>query len=95
MADSQDCPEKDKTRKDMPDLDDKIRVQRAGVKSLSDSQLMAETEMRKLESLESLLKDAIITQNARYQKLGSSSVASSVIYEAYHKLESLKSRLRD
>ena len=77
------------------DLGEIILVQRARVRSLTAKPLMAETEMRKLESLESLLKDAIIAQDARYKKLRSSTAASSEIYEAYHKLEFLKMRLRE
>ena len=77
------------------DLGEIILVQRARVRSLTAKPLMAETEMRKLESLESLLKDAIIAQDARYKKLRSSTAASSEIYEAYHKLEFLKTRLRE
>ena len=77
------------------DLGEIILVQRARVRSLTAKPLMAETEMRKLESLESLLKDAIIAQDARYKKLRSSTAASSEIYKAYHKLEFLKTRLRE
>ena len=77
------------------DLDEEIRDQRAWVQSLTDSPLMAETEMRVLESLESQLKDAIIAQEARYKKLRSSTAARSDIYEAYNKLESLKNELRE
>ena len=39
-----------------------ILVQRARVRSLTAKPLMAETEKRKLESLESLLKESIIGQ---------------------------------
>ena len=65
------------------DLDEEIRVQRAGFKSLTANQIMADTERRRLELLESLLKDAIIAQEARYKKLRSSTAASSDIYKAY------------
>ena len=77
------------------DLGEIILVQRARVRSLTAKPLMAETEMRKLESLESLLKDAIIAQDARYKKLGADNAARSVINEAYQKLEFLKTRLRE
>ena len=77
------------------DLGEIILVQRARVRSLTAKPLMAETEMRKLESLESLLKDAIIAQDARYKKLGADNAARSEINEAYHKLEFLKTRLRE
>ena len=77
------------------DLGEIILVQRARVRSLTAKPLMAETEMRKLESLESLLKDAIIAQDARYKKLRASTAASSKIYEAYWNLESVKTRLRE
>ena len=77
------------------DLGEVILVQRARVRSLTAKPLMAETEMRKLESLESLLKDAIIAQNAHYKKLGADNAARSEINEAYFKLESVKTRLRE
>ena len=77
------------------DLGEVILVQRARVRSLTAKPLMAETEKRKLESLESLLKDAIIAQEARYKKLKSSTAASSEIYGAFYKLESLKKELRE
>ena len=77
------------------DLGEIILVQRARVRSLTAKPLMAETEMRKLESLESLLKDAIIAQDARYKKLNADNAARSEINEAYHKLEFLKTRLRE
>ena len=77
------------------DLDEEIRVQRAGLKSLTASQLMAETERRKLESLQSQLKGAIIAQDAHYKKIKSSTAASSEIYGAFYKLESLKKELRE
>ena len=51
------------------DLGEVILVQRARVRSLIAKPLMAETEQRKLESLESLLKDAIIAQDANLEKL--------------------------
>ena len=77
------------------DLGEIILVQRARVRSLTAKPLMAETEMRKLESLESLLKDAIIAQDVRYKKLNADNAARSEINEAYHKLEFLKTRLRE
>ena len=77
------------------DLDEVILVQRARVRSLTAKPLMAETEKRKLESLESLLKDAIIAQDARYKKLRASTAARSEISEAYWNLESVKTRLRE
>ena len=77
------------------DLGEIILVQRARVRSLTAKPLMAETEMRKLESLESLLKDAIIAQDARYKKLRASTADRSEINEAYWKLESVKTRLRE
>ena len=77
------------------DLGEIILVQRARVRSLTAKPLMAETEMRKLESLESLLKDAIIAQDARYKKLGADNADRSKINEAYWKLESVKTRLRE
>ena len=77
------------------DLGEVILVQRARVRSLTAKPLMAETEKRKLESLESLLKDAIIAQNAHYKKLGADNAARSEINEAYFKLESVKTRLRE
>ena len=49
-------------------LGEVILVQRARVRSLTAKPLMAETEKRKLESLESLLKDAIIAQDAHYKR---------------------------
>ena len=76
-------------------LGEVILVQRARVRSLTAKPLMAETEKRKLESLESLLKDAIIAQDARYKKLKATNAASSKIHEAYHKIESVKTRLRE
>ena len=77
------------------DLGEVILVQRARVRSLTAKPQMAETEKRKLESLESLLKDAIIAQEVRYKKLKSSTAASSKIYEAFYKLERLKKELRE
>ena len=77
------------------DLDEEIRVQRAGVKSLAASQHVAESERRKLESLESLLKDAIIAQDANLEKLRATNADRSKIYEAYMKLNSMKTRLRE
>ena len=79
----------------MVNLGEVILVQRARVRSLTAKPLMAETEKRKLESLESLLKDAIIAQDAHYKKLGADNAARSEINEAYHKLEFLKTRLRE
>ena len=76
-------------------LGEVILVQRARVRSLTAKPLMAETEKRKLESLESLLKDAIIAQAAHYKKLEADKAARSEINEAYHKLESVKTRLRE
>ena len=77
------------------DLGEVILVQRARVRSLTAKPLMAETEQRKLESLESLLKDAIIAQDAHYKKLRASTADRSEINEAYWKLESVKTRLRE
>ena len=77
------------------DLGEVILVQRARVRSLTAKPLMAETEKRKLESLESLLKDAIIAQDARYKKLRASTADRSEINEAYWNLESVKTRLRE
>ena len=77
------------------DLGAVILVQRARVRSLTAKPLMAETEKRKLESLESLLKDAIIAQDAHYKKLEADNAARSEINEAYFKLESVKTRLRE
>ena len=77
------------------DLGAVILVQRARVRSLTAKPLMAETEKRKLESLESLLKDAIIAQDARYKKLMADNAARSEINEAYHKLEFVRTRLRE
>ena len=76
-------------------LGEVILVQRARVRSLAARSKTAETEMRKLESLESLLKDAIIAQDARFQKLRKSTVASSKIHEANDQVNALKSRLRE
>ena len=76
-------------------LGEVILVQRARVRSLTAKPLMAETEKRKLESLESLLKDAIIAQAAHYKKLEADKAARSEINEAYHKLEFVKTRLRE
>ena len=59
------------------DLGEIILVQRARVRSLTAKPLMAETEMRKLESLESLLKDAIIAQDAHYKRQRAMNPASS------------------
>ena len=75
------------------DLGEIILVQRARVRSLTAKPLMAETEMRKLESLESLLKDAIIAH--RYKKLGATNADWTEINAAYFKLESVKTRLRE
>ena len=72
------------------DLGAVILVQRARVRSLTAKPLMAETEKRKLESLESLLKDAIIAQAAHYKKLEADKAARSEINEAYHKLKFVK-----
>ena len=77
------------------DLGAVILVQRARVRSLTAKPLMAETEKRKLESLESLLKNAIIAQDASYKKLRASTADRSEINEAYWKLESVKTRLRE
>ena len=77
------------------DLGAVILVQRARVRSLTAKPLMAETEKRKLESLESLLKDAIIAQDAHYKKLRASTADRSEINEAYWNLESVKTRLRE
>ena len=77
------------------DLGEVILVQRARVRSLTAKPLMAETEKKKLESLESLLKDAIIAQDARYKKLKATNAATSKIHEAYHEIESVKTRLRE
>ena len=79
----------------MENLGEVILVQRARVRSLTAKPLMAETEKRKLESLESLLREAIIAHDARYKKLGADNAARSDINEAYYKLESLKTRLRE
>ena len=77
------------------DLDEEIRVQRAGFKSLTANQIMADTERRRLELLESLLKDAIIAQAAHFKKLQADKAARSEINEAYFKLEFVKTRLRE
>ena len=79
----------------MVNLGEVILVQRARVKSLTAKPLMAEAEKRKLESLESLLKDAIIAQDAHYKKLAANNATRSEINEVYHKLEFLKTRLRE
>ena len=79
----------------MVNLGEVILVQRARVRSLTAKPLMAETEKRKLESLESLLKDAIIAQAAHYKKLEADKAARSEINEAYFKLEFVKTRLRE
>ena len=76
-------------------LGEVILVQRARVRSLTAKPLMADTEKGKLESLESLLKDAIISQDIRYKKLGADNAERSEINEAYYKLESVKTRLRE
>ena len=44
---------------------------------------------------ESLLKDVIIAQEANLKKLRSTNADGSKIYEAYPKLQSLKTRLRE
>ena len=77
------------------DLGEVILVQRARVRSLTAKPLMAETEKRKLESLESLLKDAIIAQDANLKKLRATNADRFKINEAYWKLESVKTRLRE
>ena len=77
------------------DLGEVILVQRARVRSLTAKPLMAETEQRKLESLESLLKDAIIAQDANLKELNATNADRSKINKAYHKLDSLKTRLRE
>ena len=77
------------------DLSAVILVQRARVRNITDKSGIDETEKRKLESLESLLREAIIAHDARYKKLGADNAARSDINEAYYKLESLKTRLRE
>ena len=77
------------------DLSEVILVQRARVRSLPAKPPMAETEKRKLESLESLLKDAIIAQDAHYKKLEATNADWTEINAAYFKLEGVKTRLRE
>ena len=77
------------------DLDEEIRVQRAGIKSLTASQLNTDTKRRKQESLESLLKAAIIAQDTTLKKLRATNAHEPIIREACVKLESMKTRLRE
>ena len=101
MADSQASDEEEEifSAEDVSDwtkdLSDVILVQRARVRNITDKSGIDETEKRKLESLESLLREAIIAHDARYKKLGADNAARSDINEAYYKLESLKTRLRE
>ena len=76
------------------DLSSLILVQRARVMTPKSPAEIEEAEL-KLESLESLLKDAIIAQDVRHKKLGADNAARSEINEAYHELEFLKTRLRE
>ena len=76
------------------DISSLILAQRVRLVNLKTEAEVGEA-LIKLESMESLLKDAIIAQDVCYKKLSSSTAASSKIYEAYNKLVSLKSRLRE
>ena len=89
------------------DLSDLILVQRARVVNLQSQVETKESELKqksreslheaqlKLESLESLLKEAIIAHTAEVEKLTKYNAARSIISEAKKKLESLISRLRE
>ena len=89
------------------DLSDLILVQRARVVNLQSQvetkkahlkqkflESLEEAEL-KLESLESLLREAIIAHTAEVEKLTKYNAARPKIIEAKKKLESLKSRLRE
>ena len=88
-------------------LSDLILVQRARVVNLQSQvetkkahlkqkflESLEEAEL-KLESLESLLREAIIAHTAEVEKLTEDNAARSKITEAQQKLEPLKSRLRE
>ena len=89
------------------DLSDLILVQRARVVNLQSQVETKKPELKqkslesleeaelKLESLESLLREAIIAHTAEVEKLTKDNAARSKISEAQKKLEPLKSRLRE
>ena len=88
-------------------LSEVILVQRARVVNLQSDVENKKPELRqksleslkeaevKLESLESLLREAIIAHTAEVEKLRRDNAARSTINEAKEKLEPLKSRLRE
>ena len=91
----------------LSELSDLILVQRARVVNLQSQvetkkahlkqkflESLEEAEL-KLESLESLLREAIIAHTAEVEKLTKYNAARSKISEAQQKLEPLKSRLRE
>ena len=67
----------------MRDLSEIILVQRARVRRLTAKSPVAETEKRKLESHESLLRDAIIAYYSRVKKMSLTGDRSG-IREALH-----------
>ena len=89
------------------DLSDLILVQRARVENLQSEVEKKKAERKqkslesleeaevKLESLEALLREAIIAHTAKIEKLTKDNAARSTISEAEQKLEPLKSRLRE
>ena len=89
------------------DLSDLILVQRARVENLQSEVEKKKAERKqkslesleeaevKLESLEALLREAIIAHTAEVEKLRRENAARSTINEAKQKLEPLKSRLRE
>ena len=66
----------------------KVHLKQKLLESLEEAEL-------KLESLESLLREAIIAHTAEVEKLTKDNAARSKIIEAKQKLEPLKSRLRE
>ena len=89
------------------DLSDLILVQRARVENLQSEVEKKKAERKqkslesleeaevKLESLEALLREAIIAHTAEVEKLTKDNAARSTINEAKERLEPLKSRLRE
>ena len=75
------------------ELSEIILVQRARVRRLSDKSPAGKNEKRKLESQESLLREAIIAYHSRVTQMRLT--GDSGIREAQHKLESLRARLRE
>ena len=76
------------------DLSANILAQRVRLVNLK-SPAEIEEAQRKLESQESLLREAIIAHTAEVEKLTKDNAARFTINEAKQRLESLKSRLRE